>query len=136
MSAPRIVIATFDAAQILDVTGPLEVFSTASRYLESAAYRTEVVTTRGGPVVASCGLEFASSPLGDVTGPIDTLLVAGGIGMHAATADEELLHHVRRLAIDARRVDLRLLRRFRPRGCRSAGGSSGNHPLGRVRTPG
>ena len=32
MSAPRIVIATFDAAQILDVTGPLEVFSTASRY--------------------------------------------------------------------------------------------------------
>ena len=34
MSAPRIVIATFDAAQILDVTGPLEVFSTASRFIE------------------------------------------------------------------------------------------------------
>ena len=31
MSERRIVIATFDAAQILDVTGPLEVFSTASR---------------------------------------------------------------------------------------------------------
>ena len=45
MSEPRIVIATFDSAQILDVTGPLEVFSTASRFLESAPYRTEVVTT-------------------------------------------------------------------------------------------
>ena len=64
MTAPRIVIATFDTAQILDVTGPLEVFSTASRFLESASYRTDVVTARGGPVTASCGLEFASSQIG------------------------------------------------------------------------
>src|SRR4029078_6377860 len=103
MTAPRIVIATFDTAQILDVTGPLEVFFTASRFVESAAYRTDVVTARGGPVTASCGLEFASSQIGDVSGPVDTLMVAGGVGIHAATADEELLHHVRRLAIDARR---------------------------------
>lgn len=104
MREPRIVIATFDAAQILDVTGPLEVFSTASRFVESAAYRTEVVTTRGGPVMSSCGLEFASSPVSNVVGTIDTLVVAGGTGIHAATDDEELLHHVRRLAGDARRV--------------------------------
>ena len=104
MSAPRIVIVTFDAAQILDVTGPLEVFSTASRYLESATYRTEVVTTTGGFVTASCGLDFASSLISEVSGPIDTLVVAGGIGMETAIADEELLHHVRRLAADARRI--------------------------------
>ncbi len=73
MSAPRIVIVTFDAAQILDVTGPLEVFSTASRYLESATYRTEVVTTTGGVVTASCGLDFASSRISEVRGPVDTL---------------------------------------------------------------
>ena len=48
MSGPRIVMVTFDRAQILDVTGPVEVFSTASRFLESAAYRTEVVTTEAG----------------------------------------------------------------------------------------
>ena len=104
MSDPQIVIATFGAAQILDVTGPLEVFSTASRFLESASYRTDVVTTGGGPVTATCGLEFASSPIGDVVGPVDTLMVAGGVGVHAATADEELLHHIRRLATGARRV--------------------------------
>ena len=51
-----IVIVTFDAAQILDVTGPLEVFSSASRFLPAVRYRTEIVTTRGGPVRASCGL--------------------------------------------------------------------------------
>jgi len=104
MSAPRIVVVTFDAAQILDVTGPLEVFSTASRFIESAEYGTEVVTTRGGPVLASCGLEFASSPIGNVLGNVDTLIVAGGTGMHAAILDQVLLHHVRRLAVDARRV--------------------------------
>ncbi len=104
MSAPRIVIATFDAAQILDVTGPLEVFSTASRYLERADYSSDVVSVAGGSVTASCGLEFASSSIREVIGPIDTLLVAGGIGMERASADEELLRQVRRLARQARRV--------------------------------
>jgi uncharacterized protein (DUF305 family) len=34
MSEPRIVIVGFPSAQILDITGPLEVFSTASRFLQ------------------------------------------------------------------------------------------------------
>jgi transcriptional regulator GlxA family with amidase domain len=100
----RVVIVTFDTAQILDVTGPLEVFSSASRFLPAVQYSTQVVTTRGGPVRASCGLEFASSPVAELAGPVDTLLVAGGAGMDAAAADTELLAQVRRLATDARRV--------------------------------
>ncbi len=86
-----VVIVTFDTAQILDVTGPLEVFSSASRFLPAVRYRTQVVTTRGGPVRASCGLEFASTPITEVTGPVDTLMVAGGADMDAAVADTELL---------------------------------------------
>jgi transcriptional regulator GlxA family with amidase domain len=100
----RVVIATFDTAQILDVTGPLEVFSSATRFLPSARYRTEVVTTRGGPVTASCGLEFASSAMAEITGSVDTLMVAGGGEMDAATGDQELLQQVRRLAGVSRRV--------------------------------
>ena len=39
MTAERtVVIVTFDTAQILDVTGPLEVFSSASRFLPSVQY--------------------------------------------------------------------------------------------------
>jgi transcriptional regulator GlxA family with amidase domain len=99
-----VVIVTFDDAQILDVTGPLEVFSSASRLLPAARYRIRVATSRGGQVRASSGLEFACIPLRDVLGPVDTLLVAGGADMAAAVADAELLGHVRRLAADARRV--------------------------------
>ncbi len=101
---PRIVIVTFQTAQILDVTGPLEVFSSASRFLPSVHYRTEVVTVAGGSVTASCGLEFASSPIREVRGPVDTVMVAGGADMDAAAVDEQLLDQVRRLAADARRV--------------------------------
>jgi transcriptional regulator GlxA family with amidase domain len=97
-------MVTFDSAQILDVTGPLEVFSHASRFLPDVRYRTQVVTHRGGPVMASCGMEFASIPISEVTGPVDTLMVAGGVGIDAAVADAELLAHIRRLAADARRV--------------------------------
>ena len=104
MGCPRVVVVTFAQAQILDVTGPLEVFSSASRFLQSARYRTDVVTTTGGPVLASCGLEFAATPIADVEPPVDTLVVAGGAEMKEAAADQELLHHVRRLAAGARRV--------------------------------
>ena len=99
-----VVIVTFDAGQILDVTGPLEVFSSASRFLPAARYRTQVVTTGGGAVRANCGLEFASSAISDVIGPVDTLVVAGGSGMDNAVLDSELLAQIRRLAADARRV--------------------------------
>jgi transcriptional regulator GlxA family with amidase domain len=82
----------------------LEVFSRAGRFLPSAGYRTDVVTTTGGPVLASCGLEFTSTSITEVDAPIDTLVIAGGAEMKAAAADQELLRHVRRLAADARRV--------------------------------
>src|ERR1700712_5375279 len=103
-SGPRVVIVTVDSAQILDVTGPLEVFSSASRFVGGAGYRTEVASVRGGQVLASCGLEFTSSALSAIRAPIDTLMIAGGRDMDVACSDELLIGHVRRLAAGARRV--------------------------------
>jgi transcriptional regulator GlxA family with amidase domain len=100
----RVVVVTFPSAQVLDVTGPVEVFSSATRFLPDADYRTEVASPAGGPVVASCGIEFATAPLAAVAGPVDTLVVAGGRDMDDACADADLLHHVRRLAGSARRI--------------------------------
>jgi transcriptional regulator GlxA family with amidase domain len=47
MTDPLVAIVTFPSAQILDVTGPLEVFSSASRFLPSVHYRTELVSSAG-----------------------------------------------------------------------------------------
>ena len=100
----RVVIVTFASAQILDVTGPLEVFSSATRQLPDVHYVTEVASAPGGPVLASCGLELATTSLAELNGPVDTLLIAGGRDMDLVCADANLLHQVRRVAAEARRV--------------------------------
>jgi transcriptional regulator GlxA family with amidase domain len=103
VTEPVVVFVTFPGAQILDVTGPLEVFSTASRFLPSVSYSTRITSADGGPVLASCGLEFATTPIGEVCGPVDTLVVAGGADTDLHT-NENFLWHLRRLARTSRRV--------------------------------
>lgn len=104
MTEPHIVIVAFPFGQILDVSGPLEVFSTASRFLPIPLYRTQVVSAQGGAVLSTSGMEFLTTAISDVAGPIDTLMVAGGRDIHEASQDAHLVHHIRRLAARSRRV--------------------------------
>jgi transcriptional regulator GlxA family with amidase domain len=100
----RIAILAFEAAQTLDVTGPYEVFSIASR-LAGDAYGVEIVAPGGGPVRTGSGVTLvpdrATSAL---RGPLDTLLVAGGGGVLEAIEDETLVRWVKRAAGRSRRV--------------------------------
>lgn len=107
----RIVLVAFPDVQILDVTGPLEVFSTASRELRwrrsgpSPAYLGEVCAPRAGLLATSSGVRLqAERALGRVRGAIDTLIVAGGRGVDAVTADPAAVAAVARLAGRASRV--------------------------------
>ncbi|MFM9919657.1 GlxA family transcriptional regulator [Lacisediminihabitans sp. H27-G8] len=104
MPEPRIVIVGFPGAQILDIAGPLEVFSTASRFLSIPPYSTQVVSIGGGPVLSTSGLEYATTPIEKVVGDVDTLVVAGGRDFDQATDDAELVGHIRRVAGRSRRV--------------------------------
>jgi transcriptional regulator GlxA family with amidase domain len=101
---PLIVIVALPDTQILDVTGPLEVFSSATRFVPSAQYRTRLVSAAGGTVVASCGMEFNTQAMSAVETPIDTLIVAGGRDMDEAPFDGGVLSDIQRLADAARRV--------------------------------
>ena len=98
----------FDGAQILDVTGPLEVFSRISRLLldhhgaEEPPYEVDLVSMAGGPVRMSSGLQMLASPAR--RRKIDTLLVSGGIGAIVAAEDRVLTGWLRSAAADARRV--------------------------------
>jgi transcriptional regulator GlxA family with amidase domain len=89
-------MAAFDDAQVLDVVGPLEVFSRASRWLADTwghkpAYVTEVAAAEAGPVRMSQGVQvIAAHAFRDVR-TCDTLMVAGGRGTEAACRDEALL---------------------------------------------
>jgi transcriptional regulator GlxA family with amidase domain len=100
----------FPDAQILDVTGPLEVFAIANRLLEArgdrdSGYQIELVAMSAGPVRMSSGLEImAQRAAREVRGPIDTLFVAGGQGVRAAAADPEAIDFIRRIDARARRI--------------------------------
>src|SRR5581483_8033177 len=106
MGARRVVAVAFADFQVLDVTGPLEVFSRATRLLDRAGegYRVEVVANGGGPVAASSGLELGAGSLEKGRGAIDTLVVAGGRGTPAAVRDTTLISWIRRAATRSARV--------------------------------
>lgn len=83
MDPRRIAILGFEGAQSLNITGPLEVFETAER-LSPGRYRTAVVSPDGEPFATGSGLRIAPEcSLAELAGPIDTLLVVGGLGAAA-----------------------------------------------------
>ncbi len=98
----------FPAVQILDVTGPLQVFVSANDIVAGAGgtapYVLRIVAQGGRAVTASAGLDLTAAPLPEAGTEVDTLMVAGGPGVEAAAADPALLGWVRERSAQARRV--------------------------------
>jgi transcriptional regulator GlxA family with amidase domain len=104
----HIVIAAFPGVQPLDVVGPHEVFVGAGRTAAALGrpgrYRVTLASTTGEPVPAESGLQLGTDPLPAVGTAIDTLVLPGGHGSRAASADPVLLEWVRATAPRCRRV--------------------------------
>ncbi|HEX6666310.1 MAG TPA: GlxA family transcriptional regulator [Solirubrobacterales bacterium] len=105
----RVVILAYERVQSLDVTGPAEVFSGASRLLAAEAgapaYTVEIVTPGGSAVRASSGIQLQPDrSTAGCRGPIDTLVVAGGSGVRRAVEDPALVRWVGTAAGRSRRV--------------------------------
>jgi transcriptional regulator GlxA family with amidase domain len=99
-------IVAFPGANLLDIAGPLQVFASANEALGSGAppaYDISLVA-RDTPVVTSSGLAVLAQGLPSLAKPVDTLIVAGGGGVHRACADEALLRWLAARARSARRV--------------------------------
>ena len=107
----RIVFLAFPDVQVLDVTGPLEVFGRAARLLverglrRDLAYSVEIVAATAGPIETSSGIKIvADRRFRDVRYRVDTLLVAGGRGSRAAAQDAGLRAWLARMAPRVRRI--------------------------------
>jgi transcriptional regulator GlxA family with amidase domain len=101
----RVVVLAFDGAQSLDITGPVEVFSVASHHRIAVPYRVQVVGPTAGPVTMTSGIVLQpAAAVTEVDGPVDTLVVVGGEGVHALRRDPTVVAAVRRIAAGARRV--------------------------------
>src|SRR6185437_3968566 len=110
-SKPRqIAIFAFPEVQSLDVTGPLEVFAGAHTLIEATGradpgYEVRVLSHDGAALRTSSGLaivphgDFAQTPA-----LLDTLIVAGGYGSRAASADPATLEWIAGASKQARRT--------------------------------
>ena len=98
-------IVAFPGANLLDVTGPLQVFASANEASggQEPAYEISLVAT-DTPVITSAGLALLAQPLPPGSQHVDTLIIAGGGGVHAACAEEDLLRWLAVRATAARRV--------------------------------
>lgn len=98
-------LLAFPQVQILDVTGPLQVFATANDIVGDAVppYAIHVVSQAGSAVTSSSGMGLLAHPLPPLGSALDTLIVAGGPGIEAAAADEALVDWVQRRGRQARR---------------------------------
>ena len=99
-----VVIVAFPDAQVLDVTGPAEVFSMAARLKRDDAYAVSVVAPGGKPFETSGGITISPDSAPSGRGAMDTLIVAGGRGVQRVIEDGALIGWLRRAAGRGRRV--------------------------------
>jgi transcriptional regulator GlxA family with amidase domain len=96
----KVVIVGPPPVQVLDVTGPLEVFSNAPDYeiqLANPGVERTLRTNRG--IVLG-----EAAPIDDIRGPIDTLVVAGGPGAESGRYDPNLITWIAKAATQSRRI--------------------------------
>src|SRR6478609_1734722 len=100
----HIVDLIYPGVMAMDVCGPMDAFAMANIYAKRDLYRLSIAAVTADPVKTSIG--FCIVPdhaLADLEGPIDTLLVAGGLSYAAARRDRALTGWLRAAAPRARR---------------------------------
>lgn len=107
----KVLMVGFREAQILDITGPMQILSAVNdlRPRGNPAYELSLVASMAGPLQTTSGIrlyadkafvDFEDADLED----LDTLMVSGGEGIRRAMGDRQLIDFLRRAAPFARRV--------------------------------
>jgi transcriptional regulator GlxA family with amidase domain len=106
MKVPRIIaIVAMPGVQLLDVSGPLDVFAEANVQARKDVYRLLIVAKTRGPIRSSSGVRLVPDlVIGDaVEMKLDTLLVAGSPNAADVRPDIAVVEWLRRVAPRARR---------------------------------
>lgn len=108
----NIVIVAYDGIELLDATGPIEVFETVNKALREngdagPAYAISILAERPGVVATSSGLKLiADAAWQDYAEQIDTLIVVGSTEQYLdnAMANSALMGWLRDAGVRARRL--------------------------------
>jgi transcriptional regulator GlxA family with amidase domain len=106
----QVAIIVFPEVQSLDLTGPLEVFAGAQTLIEAVGredcgYELSILSRNGARLRTSSGLEIVPhGSFADTPKRLDTLIVAGGYGSHAASKDPATIEWIATASKRARRT--------------------------------
>jgi transcriptional regulator GlxA family with amidase domain len=105
MAGLKIGILATPGVQLLDVSGPLDVFAEANVQAGREVYRPMVVGVVEGPIPCSSGARLLPDlVVGQAEAEaLDTLLIAGAPNLHRAARDERLLDWIRATSAKTRR---------------------------------
>lgn len=105
MRTRKLAFIGYERANLLDLTGPIEVFSTANAMAEKALYEIVVASPDGRDIRTVAGPRLGVDVAArDLEAPIDTLIVPGSHLWEEVIEDESVLDAVRIAASRSRRV--------------------------------
>jgi transcriptional regulator GlxA family with amidase domain len=105
----RVVIVVFEGVQSLDVAGPAEVFAGANSVLDHRAetnaecssgskrYSVTIASLDGGVVGTESAVRLDSLPFASLRGPIDTLVIPGGLAVWHHRDDARFIRRLQSL---------------------------------------
>jgi len=94
-------IALFDEVELLDVTGPVSVLSSAGRQWNFQPFKIDLVAARTGPVPTRSSLSLNASHDFEHHSGTECLILPGGYGARRAAEDERFLAWVEQAASSA-----------------------------------
>ncbi|VAX04418.1 Transcriptional regulator, AraC family [hydrothermal vent metagenome] len=97
----KIAFILFDQFQILDVSGPAQIFSSVNDIAEKAFYEIDYYTANGGPCRSTCGMIMETRRLREYSSS-HSLIISGGQGTKTAAEDPTLIHFLKQ---EAHKVD-------------------------------
>ncbi len=105
----RVMTLGYNGAQVLDVAGPMQIFTNAQGPDGKPAYQAEIVCRTPGPMRTTGGVALLPDrTIADVTevelAGLDTFIVSGGTGSRVLAQDTGLLDFIRRASASARRT--------------------------------
>ena len=91
----RLAVIVFDEMDLLDVAGPLEVFSTAGRKWNWRAIKAELLSTEASVLATRAQLEIGpAAPLDSCKDP-ELVLIPGGYGARVALENRPLVDYLK-----------------------------------------
>jgi transcriptional regulator GlxA family with amidase domain len=102
----RIVFIIYAGFEMIDLSGPAAVFTTANRMARARLYQVKVISPDGGPILCSDGVSLLTTPCSKFRiAATDTVLATGAYAapLRAAMASKKIASILRRASVQAER---------------------------------